>query len=241
MLARERYEAYALLLIAHAAALLVVGVGLAIPFGLTGAVDRDPRLGARRAPPTRPGCSWTRPPATRLPTAAARWRRAVRFGLQSWGANLLQQLNYRFDVVILGGVREPLADVGVYSVALTLTGIAWVLPQALQTVLFPRAAEPRRVGAHRRAQRATSPTSAREGDPPRRAPDAADRARRWSPCSWSAFRSSTARSSTRRSPLGFILLPGRAPARRRARSSPPWSRDAATRATRSTSARSRCR
>ncbi len=37
MLARERYEAYALLLIAHAAALLVVGAGLAIPFGLTGA------------------------------------------------------------------------------------------------------------------------------------------------------------------------------------------------------------
>src|SRR5262249_57883789 len=31
-------------------------------------------------------------------------------------------------------------DVGVYSVALPLTAVAWVLPQALQTVLFPRAA-----------------------------------------------------------------------------------------------------
>ena len=29
---------------------------------------------------------------------------------------------------------------GVYSVALTLTTIAWILPQALQTVLFPRVA-----------------------------------------------------------------------------------------------------
>ena len=38
LLARERYEAYASLLIAHAAALMVVGAGLALPFGLTGAI-----------------------------------------------------------------------------------------------------------------------------------------------------------------------------------------------------------
>ena len=66
-------------------------------------------------------------------------RRALRFGLQSWGANLLQQINYRFDVLILGAFAGA-SDVGVYSVALTLTSVAWVLPQALQTVLFPRVA-----------------------------------------------------------------------------------------------------
>src|SRR5206468_9614303 len=74
--------------------------------------------------------------------------RAFRFGLQSWAANLLQQVNYRFDVIILGGFASASA-VGVYSVALTLTGVAWVLPQALQTVLFPRAAsldESERIG-----------------------------------------------------------------------------------------------
>jgi O-antigen/teichoic acid export membrane protein len=65
--------------------------------------------------------------------------RALRFGLQSWGANLLQQVNYRFDVLILGGFASA-GDVGVYSVALTLTSIAWLLPQALQIVIFPRAA-----------------------------------------------------------------------------------------------------
>jgi O-antigen/teichoic acid export membrane protein len=65
--------------------------------------------------------------------------RAVRFGLQSWGANLLQQINYRFDVLILGAFAAT-SDVGVYSVALTLTATAWVLPQGLQTVLFPRVA-----------------------------------------------------------------------------------------------------
>ena len=65
--------------------------------------------------------------------------RAVRFGLQSWGASLLQQLNYRLDILILGGFATA-REVGVYSVAVTVTAIAWVLPQALGTVLFPRVA-----------------------------------------------------------------------------------------------------
>ena len=42
-------------------------------------------------------------------------------------------------MVILAGFATA-RDVGVYSVALTLTSMAWVLPQALQTVLFPRTA-----------------------------------------------------------------------------------------------------
>jgi O-antigen/teichoic acid export membrane protein len=51
----------------------------------------------------------------------------------------LQQINYRFDLLILAAYATA-HDVGVYSVALTLTTIAWILPQALQTVLFPRIA-----------------------------------------------------------------------------------------------------
>jgi O-antigen/teichoic acid export membrane protein len=138
LLARERYEGYASLLIAHAAALMVVGAGLALPFGLTGAVVGLPasavigaivgaRLLAREA---------RRDVDVDSGDSLAR---AARFGLQSWGANLLQQVNYRFDVVILGGFASS-AAVGIYSIAVTITGIAWVLPQALQTVLFPRAA-----------------------------------------------------------------------------------------------------
>jgi O-antigen/teichoic acid export membrane protein len=63
----------------------------------------------------------------------------LRFGLLSWGANLLQQVNYRFDIVILGGFAGA-SDVGIYAVAVSITGLAWVLPQALQIVLFPRTA-----------------------------------------------------------------------------------------------------
>src|SRR4029453_12300632 len=68
-----------------------------------------------------------------------RLRQALRFGSQAWGANLLQQINYRFDVLILAAFAST-QDVGVYSVALTLTAAAWILPQALTTVLFPRIA-----------------------------------------------------------------------------------------------------
>jgi O-antigen/teichoic acid export membrane protein len=138
LLARERYESYAGLELSHSATLLVVGAGLAIPFGLTGAVIGLPAAAlvgavagaillvreARRDQVIDSGDS--------LP-------RALRFGLQGWVANLFQQVNYRFDVLILGGFATA-RDVGVYSIALTLTGAAWVLPQALQTVLFPRVA-----------------------------------------------------------------------------------------------------
>lgn len=147
LLARESYEGYAALEISHSVTLLLVGAALAIPFGVAGAVIGLPAaavVGAatgvvlliremRRDTVVDRGDSLTR---------------AVRFGLQSWGGNLLQQINYRFDVIILGGFASAGA-VGVYSVALTLTGVAWVLPQALQTVLFPRAAsldESKRVG-----------------------------------------------------------------------------------------------
>jgi O-antigen/teichoic acid export membrane protein len=138
LLARERYEQYAALLLLHAATLMLIGAGLAFPFGLSGAVIGIPAsalIGAVVA-------------AKLLADETSRdtfadsgdsLARAVRFGLQSWGANLLQQVNYRFDVLILGGFASA-AAVGVYSVALTITSIAWVLPQALQIVLFPRTA-----------------------------------------------------------------------------------------------------
>jgi O-antigen/teichoic acid export membrane protein len=137
LLGADRYEGYAVLLLTSAAFTLVVSSGLAVPFGLTGAIAgmaaasvATAVVGAilltRRAPAagTEPG----RP-----------LRRAFRFGLPGWIGNLFQQVNYRFDVIILAAYVST-REVGVYSVALTLTGLAWVLPHALQTVIFPRAA-----------------------------------------------------------------------------------------------------
>jgi O-antigen/teichoic acid export membrane protein len=138
MLARERYEAYATVQVAHAAALLLVGAGLALAIGLTGAVAGMPAaaLGGAIIAALLLGREAARDTG---PDSGDSLRRALRFGLQSWGANLLQQVNYRVDIIILGGFATS-RDVGVYSVALTLTGVAWVLPQGLQTVLFPRVA-----------------------------------------------------------------------------------------------------
>jgi O-antigen/teichoic acid export membrane protein len=138
LLARERYERYTVLLLLHAATLMLIGASLAFPFGLSGAVIGIPAsalIGAVVA------AKLLADEVSRdtIADSGDSLARAVRFGLQSWGANLLQQVNYRFDVLILGGFASA-AAVGVYSVALTLTSIAWVLPQALQIVLFPRTA-----------------------------------------------------------------------------------------------------
>ena len=138
LLARERYEGYAGLELSHSATFFVVGAGLAVPFGVTGAVIGLPAAAAVAASV---GAFLLAREAARdtSPDTPGSFGRAARFGLQSWGANLLQQINYRFDVLILGAFAAT-SDVGVYSVALTLTAAAWVLPGGLQTVLFPRAA-----------------------------------------------------------------------------------------------------
>ena len=117
------------------------------PFGLTGAVVGLPAaavVGAAAGARLLVRESG----ATRSSTAASSLLRALRFGLQGWGANLLQQVNYRFDLIILGGFASA-AAVGVYSVALTMTGVAWVLPQATADRPLPARCEPRRVCARR--------------------------------------------------------------------------------------------
>lgn len=138
MLARERYESYAGLELSHSITFLLVGAGLAIPFGLTGAAIGLPAAAAVGA---LVGAILLAREARHdeVVDRGDSLPRALRFGLQAWGGNLLQQVNYRFDVIVLGGFATA-RDVGVYSVALTLTGIAWIFPQALQTVLFPRTA-----------------------------------------------------------------------------------------------------
>jgi O-antigen/teichoic acid export membrane protein len=138
LLARERYEGYAALEFSHSVTLLIVGAGLALAFGLGGAVIGLP---AAALIGSAMGVVLLLPEAQRSAVVdeSGLLRRALGFGLQSWGANLLQQINYRFDLLILAAYAST-RDVGVYSVALTLTAVAWVLPQALQTVLFPRAA-----------------------------------------------------------------------------------------------------
>jgi O-antigen/teichoic acid export membrane protein len=143
LLGRDRYEGYTALLLINAGATLIVTTVLALAIGLTGAVigllvgnwltaiagtwllrrsigdegDADPRI----------------------PQATPHLREAFRFGLQAWIGNILQQSNYRLDLLVLGAYAAA-GHVGVYSIAVTITAIAWILPHGLQTVLFPRTA-----------------------------------------------------------------------------------------------------
>ena len=52
---------------------------------------------------------------------------------------MLQFLNYRLDLFILGAFATR-ADVGRYSLAVSLTMVGWLLPAAIGQVLFPRTA-----------------------------------------------------------------------------------------------------
>lgn len=146
LLGRDRYERYASLLLLNSVLILLGSAGLALSFGLTGAVigftastlltaiagalllRRWIRSGAETASQAR-----------QRDAGAHNLTKALRFGLQAWVANMLQQVNYRFDLLILGAYAAA-SHIGVYSVAATITAIAWILPHGLQTVLFPRAA-----------------------------------------------------------------------------------------------------
>jgi O-antigen/teichoic acid export membrane protein len=142
-LGRHAYEAYATFEIGNAVVLLLCGVVLAIVFGVLGAVAA---FAAAQVVTVVVAAVWLRrqcerEPDTELDASRSRpaLRRATRFGLQAWSANLLQLLNYRLDIFILSALASRSA-VGVYSIAVSVTALGWVLPNAVQTVLFPRVA-----------------------------------------------------------------------------------------------------
>ncbi len=158
----ERYETYGAILVVQPLAGLALSVGLAAAFGSLGAVAGlavSHVLGAAAA-------AILLRRGTRIVRSGSGSREelrvAVKFGLQAWGSEVLQNLNYRLDLLILNAFAVR-ADVGVYSVALTVTGFAWILPSALQTVLFPRTARLEREGETRGAGRSEVELAASRG------------------------------------------------------------------------------
>ncbi|MGN6189373.1 MAG: oligosaccharide flippase family protein [Conexibacter sp.] len=158
-LALDRYEAYALPPAVQSTLALALVAGLGVAFGLTGAIvgfslahvatALAVAVMARRALTAR------HDGATGAPRhATGQLRRAVAFGIKGYAANALQFLNYRLDLFILAAVATA-ADVGHYAVAIAVTSVMWLLPQALSDVLFPRiAALSARADAHGEAARA---------------------------------------------------------------------------------------
>lgn len=165
-LARDRYEAYAIMPALQSTLALALVTALAATVGLPGAVVGfaaahvltavaawvvvrrviaavDPSTPAGAVADDAPaGNAGEDPGAGRRSgglSALGQLARAVRFGVKGYAANALQMVNYRLDVFILAGVAT-VADVGHYSVAVAVTGVMLLLPAALSDVLFPRVA-----------------------------------------------------------------------------------------------------
>lgn len=139
-LADDHYEGFVLPPAIQSALGLALVVGLALPFELAGAVvglALSHVLGAlstlalaRRRRLSQAGDA--RHPRRHL-------RRALSFGVKGYASNALQVLNFRVDLFVLSAVASA-ASLGHYSVAVAVTTVLWLLPQALSDVLFPRIA-----------------------------------------------------------------------------------------------------
>ena len=113
-LARDRYEAYGTFQALAPVATMVLAVGLAVAFDVPGAA-----VGIAAATALTAVAAWVwlaRYVAVHESSGAGaargRLRPATRFGLQAWGGEVLQFLNYRIDLFILNSFAV-IADVGV--------------------------------------------------------------------------------------------------------------------------------
>lgn len=66
-------------------------------------------------------------------------RSVLDFGLRAWGSELLLQINLRVDLILVGAYAGAAAS-GTYSVALSATGIAWIVMAAIAVSALPRSA-----------------------------------------------------------------------------------------------------
>jgi O-antigen/teichoic acid export membrane protein len=140
-LATDHYEGFVLpAAVQSALALLFVGTLAAID-GVPGAVLGFTIAHVITAVATLAGSrrSLRRTTAPPQSPSTGELRRAVSFGIKGYAANALQLVNYRLDLFILNATAVA-AAVGHYSVAVSVTSVMWLLPQALSDVLFPRVA-----------------------------------------------------------------------------------------------------
>jgi O-antigen/teichoic acid export membrane protein len=94
---------------------------------------------------------------SRFVRLAFRWKgplvkEALRFGVQQNLGNLLDFLNYRFDMLLVNYFLGP-AHVGYYSISVVIVEKIWYIPNILSAVLHPRVAH---AGEERDANRDTT-------------------------------------------------------------------------------------
>lgn len=65
------------------------------------------------------------------------FKKSAKFGLQSYLGNIIQFLNYRIDIFLIGLLLN-FASVGYYSISVGLAESLWYLPSAVGTMVFAR-------------------------------------------------------------------------------------------------------
>ena len=139
-LAIDRYEAYVLPPFFQTTAALALAVPGAALYGLDGAVVGLTLSSVLVGLGSVVWACRRLPPIDRVADEAQlKLRRAVSFGIKGYAANALQLLSYRLDLFVLAAVAST-TTVGIYSVAVAVTSVLWLLPSALSDVLFPRVA-----------------------------------------------------------------------------------------------------
>lgn len=82
--------------------------------------------------------------------AGAGLRTVIRFATPSYGANVLQYLNYRVDLFLVAYFRD-LREVGLYALAVSLAQLVWLVSSSVGTAVFARVGsgldEPREAAA----------------------------------------------------------------------------------------------
>lgn len=136
-LALDRYEGFVIPPAVQSGVAMVLVLAGALAFGLTGA------LVALTVSHLAAALTTWRTLRGVTPTAGDGERRqllrAMRFGVKGYAGNALQLLNVRLDVFVLSAAVGA-AAVGQLAVAVAVTGVMWLLPQALSEVIFPRIA-----------------------------------------------------------------------------------------------------
>ena len=139
-LATGHYEGYAIPSALQAVLAVCLVIGLSEVDGVTGAVlgltAAHVIVAIVRLPVSRRIVDRQRGRAT---ATAGQLRRAIGFGVKGYGSNALQAINYRLDLFILNATATG-AVVGHYALAVSVTSVLWVLPQAVSDVLYPRVA-----------------------------------------------------------------------------------------------------
>lgn len=64
----------------------------------------------------------------------------LQFGLQIFGTNIINMINYQADILIIGYMLTA-SDVGYYSVAANFSKFFWIIPNAISTITYPATSE----------------------------------------------------------------------------------------------------